>query len=375
MLDDGEAEAGAAHRPAPARIDAVEAFRQAREMIGRDALALIDDLQSDHRGGGWHQPDGDRRARTAIFGAVADKIMEQLRNLGAVPLNHRHIVRNLGDDVTAARAQILATGYEHLLDQRGEFDLCRGQAIFVRFDAGERHQVIDQLLHPPGFILKDRQEPPACLGIAPGVGILQGFDKPEDGGERCPQFMARIGDEIAAHALGGIGAALVGQMNEQSLRARHSIDGNDLHRPTLVARAEADNIDLHRLLQRLLAGESFRRRRVADGDAHILADDMVAEQLARAGVRHLHPAALDDQHGLGQPVDDPAETRHFEQIRGGRKQAGGLGLRDFYRVLIPQDKDQQPAHHRQNREIIRRGASHPGRNQTDRDYGQRRNML
>ena len=42
MLDDGEAEAGAADRAAAARIDAVEALGEARDMVGRDALALVD---------------------------------------------------------------------------------------------------------------------------------------------------------------------------------------------------------------------------------------------------------------------------------------------------------------------------------------------
>src|SRR3546814_7134802 len=46
MLDDGEAQPRAAHRPAAPRIDAVEAFGEARQVIGADAFALIRDRKS-----------------------------------------------------------------------------------------------------------------------------------------------------------------------------------------------------------------------------------------------------------------------------------------------------------------------------------------
>ena len=43
MLDDGEAEPGAADRPAPAGVDPVESLGEARQMLGRDALAAVGD--------------------------------------------------------------------------------------------------------------------------------------------------------------------------------------------------------------------------------------------------------------------------------------------------------------------------------------------
>ena len=43
MLDDGEAEPGAADRAAAPGIDPVEALGEPRDMLGRDALALVDD--------------------------------------------------------------------------------------------------------------------------------------------------------------------------------------------------------------------------------------------------------------------------------------------------------------------------------------------
>ena len=50
MLDDGEAQPGAADRPRARRIDAVEPFGQARDVLAWDALALVLDRDAD--GGG-----------------------------------------------------------------------------------------------------------------------------------------------------------------------------------------------------------------------------------------------------------------------------------------------------------------------------------
>ncbi len=43
VLDDGQAKAGAAARAATAGIDPVKAFRQARNVFGGDAVALVRD--------------------------------------------------------------------------------------------------------------------------------------------------------------------------------------------------------------------------------------------------------------------------------------------------------------------------------------------
>ena len=48
MLDDRQAEAGAAERAASARVDPVEALGHPRDMLGGDALALVGDGELDH---------------------------------------------------------------------------------------------------------------------------------------------------------------------------------------------------------------------------------------------------------------------------------------------------------------------------------------
>src|SRR5690242_19665843 len=49
VLDDGEAEPGAAHRARASRVDAVEALGEARNVLPRDALATVAHGDSDMR--------------------------------------------------------------------------------------------------------------------------------------------------------------------------------------------------------------------------------------------------------------------------------------------------------------------------------------
>ena len=65
MLDDREAKPGAAERAAAAGIDAVETLGDPRDVLGRDALALVGDRQVQHRPFGMRR-HGHRRARLAV---------------------------------------------------------------------------------------------------------------------------------------------------------------------------------------------------------------------------------------------------------------------------------------------------------------------
>ena len=49
MLDDGQAQPGAANGAAAMGVDTVEALGQARDMQRVDPFALIDDIDNDHR--------------------------------------------------------------------------------------------------------------------------------------------------------------------------------------------------------------------------------------------------------------------------------------------------------------------------------------
>ena len=75
MFDDGKAEAGAAHRAAATRIDAIETLGQPGELFWRDALALIGDAQFGHTRAARRQPDLHLRVRMTVFQGIADNIV------------------------------------------------------------------------------------------------------------------------------------------------------------------------------------------------------------------------------------------------------------------------------------------------------------
>jgi hypothetical protein len=47
MLDDGKAQTGAAQAARPGRVDAEKTFGQTRQMLARDAVAMVPDNDAD----------------------------------------------------------------------------------------------------------------------------------------------------------------------------------------------------------------------------------------------------------------------------------------------------------------------------------------
>ena len=82
----------------------------------------------------------------------------------------------------------------------------RGRSL----DSRERHQVVDQPLHPVRLLVHDAEEARA-IG---GVGEVQRLDDADERGQRRAQLVAGVGDEIGAHPLGGVLDAAVLQPHE-----------------------------------------------------------------------------------------------------------------------------------------------------------------
>ena len=77
--DEEEAEAGAFDADCVAAGDAVEAFEDAFELVGREAEAGVGDGERDL--GGAH--DGDGAANVDAVGRVFDRVVEQIEHGGA----------------------------------------------------------------------------------------------------------------------------------------------------------------------------------------------------------------------------------------------------------------------------------------------------
>ena len=83
MLDDRQTQAGAARFARATSIDAIEAFRQARQMVRLDADALILDTERTAAILAGFPGNIDRPARRGIAHGVAGKIAEGTVQLGA----------------------------------------------------------------------------------------------------------------------------------------------------------------------------------------------------------------------------------------------------------------------------------------------------
>src|SRR5215204_3982947 len=98
VLHDGEPEPGAALLAALDNVGAVEAFGQARQVLGRDAGAMIAhgklDLGRATPGGTVAgEPDLDALARAAVFHRVLDEVLDDPQQLVAVALDHERTFR------------------------------------------------------------------------------------------------------------------------------------------------------------------------------------------------------------------------------------------------------------------------------------------
>ena len=82
MFGDGEAQTGAADPAAMLGADAVKAFRQAREMLGRDARAVVGDSNGHtffaRIAFAFPEMDFHRAADAAVFDGVFDQIVKDL---------------------------------------------------------------------------------------------------------------------------------------------------------------------------------------------------------------------------------------------------------------------------------------------------------
>jgi hypothetical protein len=145
--------------------------------------------------------DPDLTAALAVFDRVLDQVLHQPQQFVAVAGDGDGVLRH----VELQRHLALACHqYERIQDLAGnarEVDRRLRREMGAQFDAREREQVIDQACHAQALLTHDRQEAVAGGGIV-ASRPLQGLDEAEHGRQRRAQFVAGIGDEVDAHALG-----------------------------------------------------------------------------------------------------------------------------------------------------------------------------
>ncbi len=188
--------------------------------------------------------------------------------------------------------------------------------MLVGLDPRQRDQVVDQPLHPPRLARHDAQEARADRRLVGAVGILERLDEADQAGERRAQFVAGVGDEIDAHPLGRARRAMIAEPHQP----RRLAERQHGQRPHPVRIAEPDQLDAAAGMA--FAGEQVGRGRVADREADVVVDDMLAEHRDRRGIGAHHLPALDQQQRI---VDRAEHVLDARPGRGGGRRDRGLG--------------------------------------------------
>ena len=201
--------------------------------------------------------------------------------------------------------------------------------VLAHLDAAERHQVVDQPLHPPGLARHDAEEALAGLGVVAGV-MLERLDVADHRGERRPELVAGVGDEVGAELLGAAGLGTVDDLDdgerlaaEGAIRRQHGDAGLEEALAALVG-GEAHPA--------LLAVEQRRGHRLdegrgADDAGEVRAGREARQRRPRRGIGIGNASGLgDDEERRRQLLDQRScEGRWHPSGRHRARRSGGRG--------------------------------------------------
>src|SRR5690606_14826538 len=160
VLHDREPQAGAAGRARAARIDAIEALRDPRNLLLRNADAGVDHLE---HGAVVREPpdDLDRAGRRREPDGVADQVVEDRVDLGLVAEQRRVGLERQRD---GGRVRSVAELLDDRLEQRRDVDRLVRRVGLGRLEPRELDQVAQDAGHPLGLALHLRDRPFPALG-------------------------------------------------------------------------------------------------------------------------------------------------------------------------------------------------------------------
>jgi hypothetical protein len=129
VLDDGQAQPGAAHLARARRIDPIKSFRQAGQMLACDPFAIVThryrDKAADAALTSVARPrhhlcaDGDLAPAASVFNRIVDKVLENLSELIAIAQHFGKTGRSLYSDAHIAFTGAQFQGLGDLMQQRG----------------------------------------------------------------------------------------------------------------------------------------------------------------------------------------------------------------------------------------------------------------
>ena len=206
MLDDREAEPGAAEFARARAIDPIEALGEPRDIGGGNSLAGISDhefhpepLPSPFRRPGARASTVTVPPRGVYLSALSSRLSITWCIRSRSADDRRKFVRHFTSSVDAAAARRFAHQLGRFLEhprgrQRLEFE--RGEPAL---EIGERNQVVDQPREPARLAFDNAEKAALRCGIV--NAFHQGLGVAIQRGQRRAQFMGQIRDEIGARGL------------------------------------------------------------------------------------------------------------------------------------------------------------------------------
>ena len=173
VLDDGEAEAGAADGARARRVDPVEALGQARQMHARNPWAVVAHRER-HAGAAPPLPparavapqrDRDPPAFAAVLHRVVEQVGDHLGKLVRIAGDVRQPLLDGECERHTPRGEAWCERLRPAAGKHGEIELARGRGVFGEFDARQAQEVVDQPAHPRRLFGHDREEPRLRLAV------------------------------------------------------------------------------------------------------------------------------------------------------------------------------------------------------------------
>ena len=224
-------------------------------------------------------------------------------------------------------------------DGRGEIHRRGGAHTLFRLDPAERQEIADETVHPARLALHDGQKALARRAVVAG-GPQQCFDEPHERGQRRAQFVADIGDEIAAHLEGFLHRRAILE-GDEDLAARQPGAGR-LKRDVAAGFGRQVLRDGAALGPDRLLDRVEQRGLAQDGDI-VAPRDGPAEKRARPGIGRTDPAGRFHQQGRDRDCFDEVLRRHaaipcVSYPFGIAEARAGLNLQRETRLELPKDQ-------------------------------------
>src|SRR5262249_19803472 len=136
----------------------------------------------------------------AVFQRVFHEIFEHADELVAIAGHDYRIAWSLHHDLDAAIVRQHLHGITDLPHHGTEVDRVLRTDVGIELDPRQRQQIVDQPRHAERLLFHDGEKALARGGII-ARRPLQRLDEAGERGERRPQFVAGVGDEIGTHLL------------------------------------------------------------------------------------------------------------------------------------------------------------------------------